>query len=83
MDCGKTQDLAPKLTTPANISKRRRSGVSELTNALISAGVSADDIVIQRDPDGTVRVFKSPERVIIVNKLSSLDKWKLEHRDAS
>ena len=36
----------------------KRSGVKELVEALRAAGVSADDIVIDRAPDGSVRVYK-------------------------
>ena len=55
----------------------KRSGVKELVSALVDAGVSGDDIVIDRAPDGSIRVYKrAPESRA---KLSDLDRWKADH----
>ena len=51
----------------------KRSGVKELVEALRSAGVSADDIVIDRAPDGSVRVYKRAP--IKRAQMSDLDRW--------
>lgn len=36
---------------------QKRSSVRELVGALVDAGVDKDKIVIERDSDGTLRVF--------------------------
>ena len=59
-----------------NKPQMKRSGVKELVNALVSAGVHVDDIVVERDPDGSVRVYRR-DKEIRVNKLSALEKWEL------
>jgi len=59
----------------------KRSGVKELVDALKAAGVSADDIVIDRAPDGSVRVYKRAP--VQRAQMSELDRWKAEHAHAS
>lgn len=55
----------------------KRSGVKELVDALKTAGVSADDIVIDRAPDGSVRVYKRAP--IQRAQMSDLERWKAEN----
>ena len=47
-------------TGPIRPSKKaqKRSSVKELVGVFLSAGVSIDDIVIDRGPDGSVSVYK-------------------------
>ncbi len=52
----------------------KRSGVKELVSALTSNGISIDDIVIERDQDGAVRVYKKDKA--LTAKLSPLEVWK-------
>lgn len=60
-------------TSPHISPSKKRSGVKELVGALLSNGVSIDDIVVERDNDGAVRVYKRPKR--LENKLSELEMW--------
>lgn len=59
----------------------KRSGVKELVNALVSNGVSIEDVVIERDHDGSVRVFKRHKK--LKSKLSPLEQWRRTHAAAS
>lgn len=63
----------------SEIKQNKRSGVKEMVAALTREGVSIDDVVIRRDPDGTMCVYKrSPaERT----KLSDLDKWRAQNAE--
>ena len=68
---------ASRKTTKEPSKSLKRSGVKEMVNALYDLGVSKDDIVIDRAPDGSIRVYKRGpvERA----KMTDLDRWKAEH----
>ncbi len=70
----------PNPTEPKSRKVMKRSGVKELVTALRDLGVSADDIVIDRAPDGSVRVYKRAP--LQRAQMSDLERWKVEHAQA-